>query len=235
MRIARILVPGAKGAQRTAFLIGGLSILGMLFLWLWSEIAAGHLAKIDNSILLAFRSSTNLKILSGPDWLPDILRTITILGDSKFLIVLVILVAAYLVARRTYYFALVLLASSVSGMMIVALLKDRFSRPRPEFVEHLATQYSMSFPSGHAANSAVVYLTMAMLFNQIRPESRTRIYLVPAALVLTATIGISRVALGVHWPSDVVAGWMFGLSWAYFWVLTLNCPASQSNATSQKN
>jgi|TARA_R110000824_G_scaffold330394_2_gene517197 undecaprenyl-diphosphatase len=219
MRIARILVPRAIAAQRIAFLIGGVSILAMLFFWLWSEVAAGHLAKIDNSILLAFRSSSNPNILSGPDWLPDILRAITILGDSKLLIVLVILVAAYLVVRRTYYFALALLAPTVGGMVIVSLLKDHFSRSRPEVVEHLTTQYSMSFPSGHAANSAIVYLTMAMLFTQIRPERHAGIYLVSAALLLTATIGISRVALGVHWPSDVVAGWMFGLSWGYFWVL----------------
>ncbi|OAO00913.1 hypothetical protein A8B75_17080 [Sphingomonadales bacterium EhC05] len=219
MRIARILVPRAKAAQRTAFLIGGVSIVGILFLWLWSEVAAGHLEKIDNSILLALRSSSDPSILSGPDWLPDILRAITILGDSKLLIVLVILVAAYLVARRIYHSALVLLATTVGGMAIVALLKDHFNRPRPEVVEHLATQYSMSFPSGHAANSAIVYSTMAMLFTQIRPERHAGIYLVSAALLLTTSIGISRVALGVHWPSDVVAGWMFGLSWGYFWAL----------------
>jgi len=219
MRIARILVPRAKAAQRTAFLIGGVSIVGILFLWLWSEVAAGHLEKIDNSILLALRSSSDPSILSGPVWLPDILRAITILGDSKLLIALVILVAAYLVARRTYYFALVLLAPTVGGMAIVSLLKDHFGRPRPEVVEQLTTRYSMSFPSGHAANSAIVYLTMAMLFTQIRPERHAGIYLVSAALLLTTTIGISRVALGVHWPSDVVAGWMFGLSWGYFWAL----------------
>lgn len=219
MRIARILVPRAKAAQRTAFLIGGVSIVGILFLWLWSEVAAGHLEKIDNSILLALRSSSDPSILSGPVWLPDILRAITILGDSKLLIALVILVAAYLVARRTYYFALVLLAPTVGAMAIVSLLKDHFGRPRPEVVEQLTTRYSMSFPSGHAANSAIVYLTMAMLFTQIRPERHAGIYLVSAALLLTTTIGISRVALGVHWPSDVVAGWMFGLSWGYFWVL----------------
>ncbi|WP_442955056.1 phosphatase PAP2 family protein [Parasphingorhabdus sp.] len=85
-------------------------------------------------------------------------------------------------------------------------------------------EHSASYPSGHAANSAIVFLTIAVLFSRVEDSSRTRLFVLSVALMLTLAVGISRVALGVHWPSDVLAGWMFGTSWACLWALLVKLP-----------
>jgi undecaprenyl-diphosphatase len=104
-------------------------------------------------------------------------------------------------------------------MALAGLLKLVYSRPRPALVPHLVEVTSSSFPSGHATDSALVYLTLAALLAGTVPERSLRIYLIGVAILLTLLIGVSRVYLGVHWPSDVVAGWTFGAAWALGWSL----------------
>jgi undecaprenyl-diphosphatase len=200
--------------------------IGIIFLVLWSELVKGHLDKIDKYILLAFRSARNSDILIGPDWLPRVVRSVTFLGDSIFLILMVFAVSGLLIAKRAYVNALLLPVLSMSGFWIISLLKDFFGRPRPLIVEYLSVPNSASFPSGHAANSTIVYILMAVALFEIVPGKYARICLTSVAFILALLIGISRIALGVHWPSDVLGGWIFGLGWCCLWFLKDSIPDS---------
>ena len=119
--------------------------------------------------------------------------------------------------------ASLLVATSVGGGIVLAsLLKFFFQRARPDLVPHGAEVYTASFPSSHAMMSAVVYLTLGALLARIAEAPRLRIYFLALAALLTAMVGVSRVYLGVHWPTDVIAGWAIGSAWAMFiWLIAL--------------
>jgi undecaprenyl-diphosphatase len=108
----------------------------------------------------------------------------------------------------------VLLAASIGGMLLTGLLKDVFQRDRPPLAMHLAPAINASFPSGHATLSATVFLTLGALIAHFAQRRRVRIYALTAAVLLTVVVGCSRVYLGVHWPTDVLAGWCVGAAWA---------------------
>jgi len=147
---------------------------------------------------------------------------ISSLGGTTVLGMLVFSASGYLVIKGARTRALMLPAATLSGAGAIFLLKNVFGRPRPELVDHLVVAQSMSFPSGHAANSALVYLTIAALASDVEPGRPTRIYIMAVAMGLTILIGLSRVFLGVHWPSDVAAGWTFGAGWALAWRLAVS-------------
>ena len=144
-------------------------------------------------------------------------RDVTALGGAVVLTTTVILVAGLLLVQRLWLTALALLVATWSGGRAVDLIKLVVARARPDLIPHLAEASGYSFPSGHSADSAIVYLTLAALATQVTGTRATRLYLFGGALLLTGAIGISRVYLGVHWPSDVLAGWSFGTIWAYAW------------------
>ena len=194
-------------------------ILAGIFLVFWSKVAKGHLDAIDRTLLLAFRSPRNSDILMGPDWLLQFVRNITFLGDSTFLLLVIFAVSFFLIAKKAYFNAFLLPALSLSGFWAVSLLKDFFGRPRPAIVEYLSVPNSASFPSGHAANSTIVYILTALALFKLVPGRYARFSLICGALILAVLIGTSRIALGVHWPSDVLGGWIFGLSWCCLWLL----------------
>jgi len=97
------------------------------------------------------------------------------------------------------------------------VLKDIMDRPRPDLVSHLVDVQTSSFPSGHATLSAVVYLTIGALLAREQPSRGLRFYVMAVAILATMLIGCSRVYLGVHWPTDVLAGWAIGSAWAMLW------------------
>jgi undecaprenyl-diphosphatase len=106
--------------------------------------------------------------------------------------------------------------------MLSMAVKMGFDRPRPELVPHGSYVYTASFPSGHSMMSAVVYLTLAAMLARVQPQWRLRIYILGVAVLVTLLVGFSRVYLGVHWPSDVLAGWAVGAAWALTcWLATL--------------
>jgi undecaprenyl-diphosphatase len=123
-------------------------------------------------------------------------------------------VASYLLVARKASTALFVIGATIGGAMLSTTLKSFFQRPRPDLVAHLVDVTSTSFPSGHAMNSAVVYLTLGALLARTQKDRRTRIFILSVAIALTLIIGTSRVYLGVHWPSDVLAGWAVGATWA---------------------
>ncbi|WP_188658126.1 phosphatase PAP2 family protein [Sphingomonas metalli] len=158
-----------------------------------------------------------LRAWGGPAWLRGAAIDVTALGGGTVLTLVVLLVAGFLLTQRLWLTALLLVLASWTGGRVVALVKDQVARARPELVDHLVPVSSASFPSGHAASSAIVYLTLAALAAQVVRGRAIRRYLFAAAVLLTGMIGTSRVYLGVHWPSDVLAGWCFGTLWALGW------------------
>lgn len=159
----------------------------------------------------------SLRASGGPRWVGDAAVNLTALGSGTVLTLVVIAVAGLLFLRRLWLTALLLIVATWTGGRVVALVKDAVGRARPTLVDHLVPVSHASFPSGHAANSAIVYLSLAALASQVVRERAVRRYLLLAAVLLTLAIGASRVYLGVHWPSDVIAGWSFGALWALGW------------------
>ena len=167
----------------------------------------------DRSIILGLRA------WGGPSWLPKVAADVTALGGGIVLTIVVVVAAGLLIVQRLWLTAAAMVAASVTGNIVVELVKLQVARPRPDIVAHLVTVTHMSFPSGHSANSAIVYLTLAGLASQVTRDRATRAYLLVVAILLVGAIGCSRVYLGVHWPSDVLAGWSFGTLWPLAWWL----------------
>lgn len=206
-------------------LLAGLgAVAGLLFLALkvWSEVAEGDARGFDQKILLSLRLAGHPDVPIGPAWLTQSMIDISGLGGGTLLTLLIAAACGYLVIKGLPTRAFVLATATISGSALLFLLKNTFGRPRPELVDHLVTVQSLSFPSGHAANSALVYLTIAALASDVEPSFLVRIYIMTVAIVLTVLIGFSRLYLGVHWPSDVVAGWALGAGWALAWQLAAN-------------
>jgi undecaprenyl-diphosphatase len=139
---------------------------------------------------------------------------VTALGGVAVLTIITIIAVGYLVAGRKWAMGLFLAGAVIGGSTLNTLLKLGFARNRPDIVAHLVDVQTASFPSGHAMNSAVVYLTLGALLARAEKDRAVRLYLISVAIMLTLIIGSSRVYLGVHWPSDVIAGWCVGASWA---------------------
>jgi undecaprenyl-diphosphatase len=146
-----------------------------------------------------------------------VVRDITSLGSTTVLTLVVAMVAVFLVLHQRKRAAALVVAATSLGALAVTIVKLLIARSRPDVVGQLMAETSHSFPSGHAANSAIVYLTLATLLFPVVRERRLRIFLFAVAILLVAAIGASRVYLGVHWPSDVLAGWVFGSGWAMLW------------------
>lgn len=203
-------------------------LMGFLVLELWSEIDEGDARAIDRAILLAFRNPADTTSLIGPGWIEQVTKDITTLGSPAVLVLAVFGAAGFMVARRSYRMAAIVIAASASGSLVVVLLKGVFDRARPDVVTRLVEETSMSFPSGHAANSAIIYLTIAVLFVRVEQSLRTRIFALALGILVVLSIGISRLALGVHWPTDVVAGWLIGAVWASIWAMVVKLPTIDS-------
>ncbi|MCE7797189.1 phosphatase PAP2 family protein [Sphingobium sufflavum] len=214
-RLLALLSPHAHridSRMLVVFLI--VAVGGFAFLKLASEVTEGDSLAIDRMLLRAMRSASDPAVPVGPLWLRRAMVDITALGGVSVLTLITALAAGYLVAARKLRIALFMTAAIAGGAMVSTLLKTLFARPRPDLVDHLVEVTSSSFPSGHAMNSAIIYLTLGALLARAQRDRRVRIYILSAAMALTLLIGLSRVYLGVHWPSDVMAGWCVGASWA---------------------
>ncbi|CAM3208548.1 MULTISPECIES: phosphatase PAP2 family protein [Sphingomonas] len=160
---------------------------------------------------------TGLRTHARSEGLRAVAVDFTALGSVPVLILAVAGAAMLLLARGWWLLALATVASGISGGAVVTWVKHMVSRPRPDLVPHWVDVHNASFPSGHAAGSAMVYLTLAALATQLTGHRRARHAIVAIAVLLVGAIGASRVYLGVHWPSDVAAGWCFGTLWALGW------------------
>ena len=150
----------------------------------------------------------------GPRWLHAAALDITALGAAAVIGLSVAAIVGFLLLQGMHRTALFVFLASVGGWVLNSLLKLVFARPRPDVVPHLRDVMSLSFPSGHAMTSAAVYLTLGAMLMRISERRLTKIYCMAIAMLATLLIGASRVYLGVHYPTDVLAGWMMGMSWA---------------------
>jgi undecaprenyl-diphosphatase len=207
----KALVPIEFGVVIALALVG-LSLF--LFIHLASEVVEGDTMSYDRAILLALRVPGKPWQPIGPHWLLTAVTALTALGSRTNLTLITALVVFYLFAAKRPATAAFVIAAVAGGSLLSALLKLAFERPRPLIVPHLIGADSPSFPSGHALNSSVTFLTLGLLLAKTEQRRAVRIYLISAAILLSILIGCSRVYLGVHWPSDVVAGWCVGSAWA---------------------
>ncbi|WP_447529370.1 phosphatase PAP2 family protein [Vreelandella sp. TE19] len=184
------------------------------FVALAGEVIEGDTQSFDERLLLALRNPADLNDPIGPGWVEEMGRDFTALGGVGVLVLLTLGALGYLLLARHFRAALFALVAVPGGILLSTLMKMGFDRARPDLVPHEAMVYTASFPSGHSMMSAVTYLTLAALLIRIQPALRLKAYLLILAILLTLLVGMSRVYLGVHWPTDVLAGWTAGASWA---------------------
>jgi undecaprenyl-diphosphatase len=209
---------GVKPRDRAelTLLIGGIAFLLLLvaFMKLASEVLEGETQGFDRQILLALRDPADLSRPIGPAWMLGAALDVTALGSATVLGLTVVAVGGFLLLQGLWRRALFVTVASGGAWLLNGALKDLFQRPRPDVVPHLREVMSMSFPSGHALQSAVVYLTLGALSMHIAQRRLTKLYCMTVAMLATVLVGVTRIYLGVHYPTDVLAGWLIGLSWA---------------------
>jgi undecaprenyl-diphosphatase len=191
-----------------------ISIALYAFFQIADEVSEAEIAQLDSALLLAFRSPADIADPIGPPWLEETVAEITSLGGYPILVAVVAAVAGYLLVVKRFGPALYVVLSVGAGTLLSQILKMLYDRPRPDIVDHLVVTHTASFPSGHATMSTVVYLTLAALIVRLVDQTRVRIYVISVATLVSVLVGLSRIYLGVHWPSDVAAGWALGVAWA---------------------
>ena len=176
-------------------------------------------ANFDVPILLWFRDSNDTAQLAGFSWMTQFWLSMTWLGDTTPRLVVAGLAILGLLLLHRWHSALFVTGVLLSGITLSTLTKGWVGRPRPQLVIHLDQVGSMSFPSGHALNSTLFYLTITLIIAPLLTQRTARWFLYGLAISSPLAIGISRVALGVHWPSDVLASWVIAYCWLGLWVM----------------
>lgn len=195
------------------------------------EVGEGDTLDFDRAVLAALREPGDMQNPIGPAWVEEAARDITALGGVAFLTLLVTLVVIHFLLRGKWRTGAFLAFVVVAGTLISNALKAFFDRPRPDLtgIVHVATA---SFPSGHATVSAVTYLTLGVVLARASDRHRLKVFYIVAAIFLTGIVGLSRLYLGVHYPTDVAAGWALGAAWAILCALA-TAPAAGSGPIEQ--
>ena len=204
------------GLLEAAVLVSLLIIAGAL--WIFIEIAdeviEGDSQHFDEAVLSALRQPDDPEKPIGPWWLHNVARDLTALGGTAVIALVCTVSVGFLALRRKWSAVCLVLAAIVGGAIVSTVLKINFDRPRPSHVPHLAEVHSPSFPSGHSMLSAVTYLTLGSLLARTTASRRVKVYVLTVSVLLAGVIGATRVYLGVHYPTDVLAGWCAGITWA---------------------
>lgn len=193
-----------------------LAVVG--FAWAFVEIAGrvtdGSTLEFDRRIVRSLRRADDPAVPIGPAWLAVAARDVTSLGGTAVLGLAAAAIVGYLFLVRKRHAIVFLAIAIVGGVIVDVALKGAFRRERPDVVPHLDHALSSSFPSGHSMLSAIVYLTLGTLVARVTPGRLAKLYVISVAIAATLLVGTSRVFLGVHYPTDVLAGWSAGLVWA---------------------
>jgi undecaprenyl-diphosphatase len=208
---------------RSAIVVAALSaLLAIGFYSLSRAVVRGATGDLDRQAVLAMREPNDLSDPIGPRWVEELGRDFTALGGVGVIALLTFSVVAFFWLSSMHRAAAYVAVASVGALLISSGLKQVFDRPRPDLVPHRSHVYTSSFPSGHSAMSAAAYLTLGLVASQFVARRRLKVLFIGVAMFVTAAVGVSRVYLGVHWPSDVLAGWAVGLSWALVcWVVAV--------------
>jgi undecaprenyl-diphosphatase len=201
-------------------------LLGRAFLGLADDVADGETRRFDEWAVRALRRPEEPAVPVGPAWLREVGLDFTALGSVGVLVLFATIVGGFLFLHGRRALAGLLVVAVVGGLALNTALKHFYDRQRPDVVPHLREVTTPSFPSGHAALSTVVYLTLGVMAAQATATGTGKAYCVAAAVLLAAVVGLSRVYLGVHYPTDVLAGWAIGLTWALAcWLVTATLQA----------
>ena len=210
LRRVRDIVTNEAPLLAAIAIISGLTLA---FLQIADEMLEGEMEQFDNSILMLFRDPTNVDQVIGPAWVHEMVRDITALGSFSLLGLVVLGVCVYLVMARMQAAAVLVVTSVLGGTILSTVLKMSYNRPRPD-LSAMSEQFTASFPSGHAMLSAVTFLTLGAVLAHLAPTRALRVFAFSLAMFLTVIVGSSRIFMGVHYPSDVLAGWCLGAAWA---------------------
>lgn len=200
--------------------ITSLILLGIIVVAVWTlaeltdEVVEGSTRNLDRNILLLLRTPSDLSDPIGPWWLEEMGRDITALGGVAVLTLTTLIVSMFFLLLRRWASVLYILVTVGGGILISSIAKDYFDRPRPDLVPHDAIVHTASFPSGHSMMAAIVYLSLGVLIARVQPRFVLKLYAMSVAILLTLFVGVSRIYMGVHWPTDVAAGWLAGGAWA---------------------
>lgn len=184
------------------------------FVAIADRVSEGRTQSFDDWALRVFRQTEDPAVPIGPDWTREMGRDLTALGGLTVLTLLTFAVAGFLLIQGKSHAMWLVLVSTFGGFVAMTLLKSVYQRARPDLVPHLTTAMLTSFPSGHSMLSTAVFLTLGVLLAQFVPQRPLKAYCLLVALILAFLVGVSRVYLGVHYPTDVLAGWAAGLAWA---------------------
>jgi undecaprenyl-diphosphatase len=197
-------------------LLGALTLLliVLVVMNLAGEVLEGDTQQLDTRLLQALRKADDPSQPIGPAWLEVAALDLTALGSLTVLGLTIAAVVGFLLLQGLQRHAAFVLAASAGGWVLNFFLKELFGRPRPQVVPHLREVMTLSFPSGHALTSAAVFLTLGALLMRVATNRVTKFYCMAIAMTATLLVGATRVYLGVHYPTDVLAGWLIGLSWA---------------------
>jgi undecaprenyl-diphosphatase len=197
-----------------------LFVLALIFGGIWltvelaDEVTEGETQDIDETLLMALREGADTNNPIGPPWLESLMRDFTSLGGAGILAFIVLAITIFYLIQGQYKEMLFLLTAVMGAYLISYLMKDFFGRARPQFVAS-GTYFSFtSFPSGHALLATTTYLTLGSIVAELMSRNRLKAFVLLLAIFLALVVGFTRVYLGVHWPTDVLAGWVIGSVWA---------------------
>jgi undecaprenyl-diphosphatase len=204
------------GGHEMAVLAGLLLIVAgtWAFIALGDRISEGSAPAFDTWLLKSLRRPDNPAVPIGPPMLPEVARDITALGSAMILVLVTGAVSGFLLLDRKFSALGFVLLATILGFLLSEVLKQVYGRPRPDVVPQLTRVWNSSFPSGHSMMSAVVYLTLGTLLTRFVTRRWLKFYFLAVAVLVTFMVGVTRVYLGVHYPTDVLAGWAAGLAWA---------------------
>ncbi len=185
-----------------------------VFTALAAQLGTPSVQRFDETVVRSLRNAEDLAQPIGPTWFKELARDFTALGGYGILSTITLLVTTFLHLERRPARAHFVVVAIVAGYSLSMTLKALIARPRPDIVPWLSHVHSSSFPSGHSMMSAVVYLSLGLMLSDLTSRRLVKTFVVVAPLTISALVGLSRVYMGVHYPTDVVAGWWLGISWS---------------------